>query len=113
MALPHAAPLDLIDVRPLAQGLRGQVNTSLLKTPELQLLRLVLPAGQGLAQHDVAGAITIHCLEGEARVTTPTRECRLQADQLVMLPPREPHAVTAVDDCSLLVTIVLHAAPTA
>ena len=81
MALPHAQPLDVIDVRPLEAGFAEAVTTSLLKTPALQLMRLVLRAGHGLPQHSVAGAITIHCLEGQATVTTPSRSCGLRGGQ--------------------------------
>ena len=41
MALLHARPLDIIDVRPLGAGLRDAVTSSLLKTPTIQLMRLV------------------------------------------------------------------------
>jgi quercetin dioxygenase-like cupin family protein len=108
MALPHAQPLDVVDVRPLGAALRDVVTTSLLKTPSLQLMRLVLLAGHGLPTHSVAGAITLHCLEGEAVVTTPSRTCRLLAGQLVMLGGGEPHSVQSVTDASLLVTVLLH-----
>ena len=108
MALPHAQPLDIIDLRPLGPGLPGAVTSSLLKTPSLQLMRLVLPAGQGLPEHSVPGAITVLCLEGEAVVTTPSRRCPLGAGQLVMLEGGEPHAVQALTDASLLVTVLLH-----
>ena len=107
MALPHAQPLDVIDVRPLDAGLQAAVTTSLLKTPALQLMRLVLRAGHGLPQHSVSGAITIHCLEGEAAVTTPSRHCELRPGHLVMLSGSEPHAVKATTDASLLVTVLL------
>lgn len=109
MALPHARPLDIIDVRPFGPGLRDAVTTSLLKTPGLQLMRLVLRAGDALPEHRVPGAITIQCLEGEAVVTTPARNCPLHAGELVMLGGGEPHAVQAVTDASLLVTVVLAA----
>ena len=111
MALPHAQPLDVIDLRPLDAGLRGAVTSSLLKTPALQLMRLVLRAGHGLPQHSVPGAITIHCLEGEATVTTASRSCDLLAGQLLMLTGGEPHAVQAITDASLLVTVLLHTSP--
>ena len=110
MALPHAQALDLIDVRPFGPALRQAVTTSLLKTPTLQLMRLVLPAGESLPEHKVAGAITLHCLEGEALVTTPARRCPLLAGQLVMLAGGEPHGVLGVTDTSLLVTVLLQPA---
>ena len=108
MALPHAQPLDVIDVRPLDAALSAAVTTSLLKTPALQLMRLVLRAGHGLPEHSVPGALTIQCLEGEAAVSTPSRNCGLRAGQLVMLTGGEPHAVKAITDASLLVTVLLH-----
>lgn len=108
MALPHALPLDVIDVRPLGPGLAAAVTTSLLKTPALQLMRLVLPAGQGLPEHSVPGAITVQCLEGDTVLTTPARTCALSQGQLVMLEGSEPHALKATTDSTLLVTILLH-----
>ena len=38
MALPHAQPLDVIDIGPLGPGLHDAVSTSLIKTERLQLL---------------------------------------------------------------------------
>lgn len=107
MALTHAQPLEVIDVRPFGDGLRGAVTTSLLKTPSLQLMRLVLRAGTGMPEHSVHGAITVHCLEGEAVVTTAVRRCELHPGQLVVLSENERHAVKAVTDASLLVTVLL------
>ena len=71
-------------------------------------MRLVMPAHKTMPSHRVKGEITIHCLEGEASVTTPSRSCELRAGQLVMLDGGEPHAVTAIADASLLVTVLLH-----
>jgi quercetin dioxygenase-like cupin family protein len=112
MALQHAQPLDVIDVRPLGAGLRDAVTASLLKTQALQLMRLVLPAGHGLPEHSVSGAITVHCLEGETVVTTSSRTCNLRAGQLVMLDGSEPYSLKATSDSTLLVTLVLHTVAT-
>jgi quercetin dioxygenase-like cupin family protein len=43
-------------------------------------------------------------------LTTPSRTCRLPAGRLVMLEGGEPHAVHAVTDASLLVTVLLQPA---
>ncbi len=109
MALPHAHPLDVVDVRPLGSALGSAVSTSLLKTDSLQLMRLVLAAGHGLPEHEVAGAVTIQCVEGEVVVWTPSRSCDLHAGELVVLDGGERHDVKAVTDSSLLVTIVFEA----
>jgi quercetin dioxygenase-like cupin family protein len=107
VALLHAQPCEVIDIRPLGPQLEARVSTSLLKSERLQLMRLVLHAGHRLAEHQVAGEITIQCLEGEAEVVTPSRTLALEAGQLVMLSGGEPHAVAARRPSSLLVTILL------
>lgn len=108
MALPHAQPLDVIDIRPFRNNLGDAKTTSLLKSPSLQLMRIVLSAGEGMPQHAVPGAVIIQCIEGQAVVSTPGKRCELSAGQLVVLSGGEPHAVQAVTDVSLLVILLLH-----
>ncbi len=108
MALPHAQPFDAIDIRPLAAGLLAAKSHSLIKTEKLQLIQLVLPAGQGLPEHRVPGEITVQCIEGEVEVTTPTRSCRLGGGEVLVLPGSEPHAIKATRDATLLVTVLLN-----
>ena len=107
MALPHAQAFDRIDLRPLGDGLAAAITTSLIKTPSLQLMRIVLHDGDALPSHHVSGEITLQCIEGRAAVTTPGRRIELGAGDLLLLPGAEPHAVQALGDCSLLVTISL------
>ena len=107
MALTHAQPLDTIDLRPLGESLAASQSTSLIKTASLQLMRVVLRRGETFAEHRVPGEITVHCLEGEAVLTTPMRECLLTAGHLVLLPGGEPHGLRALTDTSLLVTLRL------
>jgi len=107
MALPHAQPMDVIDVSPLGDKLKGNVSTSLIKTGRMQLLHLVLPAHQDMPQHHVDEECTIHCLEGLVEVVTGNGTLRLNAGQLVLLPARQQHGLRARTDCTVLVTLVL------
>lgn len=107
MALPHAQPLDVIDVSPLGDKLKGSVSTSLIKTGRLQLLHLVLPAHQDQPQHHVDEESTVHCLEGTVEVVTGNGTLRLNAGQLTLLPAKQRHALRARTDCAVLVTLVL------
>ena len=109
MALVHAQPLDVINLQPLGAQLPDVKTHSLLKTGKLQLMRLVMATGQSVPEHHVAGEITIHCLEGSVLVRTPGRSTALAAGELMALSAREPHALQAVTDASLLVTILLTA----
>jgi quercetin dioxygenase-like cupin family protein len=107
MALPHALPLDVIDVRPLGPALLEAVSTSLIKTQRIQLLHLVLPAHRDMPLHHVDDECTVHCLEGTVEVTMPGGVRRLQAGQLLVVPAREAHGLRARSDCAVLVTLLL------
>jgi quercetin dioxygenase-like cupin family protein len=108
MALPHAHPLDVIDIRPLGPALQDAVSTSLLKTDRLQLLHLVLPARRNLPQHHVGDECTIHCLEGDVEVAMPGGVRRLGPGQLVVLPAGQPYSLGARVDSAALMTLLLH-----
>jgi quercetin dioxygenase-like cupin family protein len=108
MSLQHARAFEAIDLHPLGEQLAGARSTSLIKSRQLQLLRVVLRAGERLREHHVRGEITLHCLEGRAQVSTPGHAIELSPGQLVLLPGGEPHAVHALQHTSLLVTVSLH-----
>jgi quercetin dioxygenase-like cupin family protein len=107
MALPHAQPLDVINVAPLADALKGAVSTSLIKTDGVQLLHLVLRAHQDQPEHHVDRECVIHCLEGVVEVVWPGGVRQLAAGNVVVLPPRQKHALRARTDCAVLVTLLL------
>lgn len=107
MAIPHSAPGDLIDVRPLGPALASARTHALFKSNDLEVIRLVLPAGQGMPAHSVVGDITLQCIEGSADVSCAAGVRRLEAGQLILLSGGDMHGVRGVQDASLLLTIAL------
>ena len=67
----------------------------------------LLAAGQRLPDLKASGTITIQCLEGAVELHARGRTQILRAGNMVYLADAEPHAVRAVDNSSLLVTILL------
>lgn len=110
MALEHAKPLEVIALH-ARDGMH--ISTSLIRTPQLQLLRLVLPPGHALPHHQVPGEATIHCLAGEAGISTRVASLRLVAGSVVLVPAGEPHDVHARGEqgCVLLVTVTMQPPP--
>ena len=111
MALPHFKPGEVMDVRPLGDGLSKARTSTLVKTDELEVLRLILPAGKRIGTHSAPGEVLIQCLEGQVELNLTDGPRELTAGSLVYLPPAEPHSVRADADSSLLVTLLL--SPTA
>ena len=107
MALPHASLLDAVNVAPLGEKLIDAFSTSLIKTGQLQLLHLVLPAREDQPEHHVDQECVIHCLEGDVEVVMDGGSRRLRPGELVVLPAKQKHSVRARADSALLVTLLL------
>jgi quercetin dioxygenase-like cupin family protein len=107
MAISHAEPGQVVDVRPLGAALAGAKTTTLIKSESLEVVRLVMAAGKEIAEHRAPGAITVHCLEGKIGFTALGKSVELTAGQLLYLPAGEPHSVKCVEDASFLLTLVL------
>lgn len=109
MALPHARPLDVIDLAAPQAAEAGAPSTSLLKTAQLELLHLVLPARHSVPAHHLRRECTLHCLHGDVDVDLGRGALRLGPGQLVLLPAEQSYALNARVDSVLLMTLLLPA----
>lgn len=108
MAQPHAASGELVDITPLGTKIPNAVSTTLVRAEHLEVFRLVLPAGKATQDHKASGTITIQCLEGTVELDAHGRTQTMRPGSLVYLADSEPHAVRALEDASLLITMLLH-----
>ena len=108
MALPHAQLMDIINVAPLGDQLRGTVSTSLIKTDRVQLLHLVLAPHQDQPQHHVDDECIIHCLEGDVEVVTGSGVRRLGPGNVVVLAAKQRHGLRARVESAVLLTLLLN-----
>ena len=110
MAMTHAASGELFDVRPLGPALRQTGSSTLVRADHLEIFRFVLIAGTAAPDHKASGALTLQCLEGAVELDAHGRTQILHAGDMVYLADAEPHAVRALEDASLLVTVLLRRA---
>lgn len=108
MSISHAASGELIDLSPPYEHARDTVSKTLVRADHIQVFRLVLPAGKFLQEHEAAGSMTIQCPEGAVELDAHGRTQTLRPGTLVYLDDAQPHAVRALEDTSLLITMVLH-----
>lgn len=107
MAIAHAASGQLIDVQPLAGQFSEARTVALFKSTGLEVIRLVMPAGKTTPAHGIKSEVTVHCLEGVVELIAHGQTQRLTAGQLVWLEGGVEHALTALENASLLLTIAL------
>ena len=107
MAIPHARSGEPVSVGPLGPRLCEHVSSALFKADDLEVMRVVLPAGKALPEHEVPGECTLQCIEGRLRVDCDGLARELAAGELLFLGRGVRHGVLALQDASALVTIAL------
>lgn len=107
MAIHHAKPGEVVNVGPLGDAFGTVASTTLARGRELEVIRLIVPAGKEIKEHKAKGEIVLHCLEGKVAFTALGETRTLGGGQLLYLPAGEPHALTGIENASLLLTILL------
>jgi quercetin dioxygenase-like cupin family protein len=107
MAIPHAKPGEIVDVRPLGSQLASAQTTTLVRASAVEVIRLVVQAGKEIPEHKAKGEIIVNCLEGKVAFTAFGKTQNLEAGKLLYLPTGEPHSVKGIENASLLLTILL------
>jgi nucleotide-binding universal stress UspA family protein/quercetin dioxygenase-like cupin family protein len=102
----RASPGDLIDARPLGSGLASARTRTLVRTPAVQVVRLIVRECQEIPEHQSQGEIIVQCLEGRVTCTALGKTQVLEAGKLLYLPAGEPHTLQGIEDASLLLTIL-------
>jgi quercetin dioxygenase-like cupin family protein len=106
MATHHARPNEIVDLKTWAQDMGSEKNKAVMRTKELEVARLVIPAGKEFREHQVSGPITVHCVEGSISFTALGVTQDLTAGQLLYLEPDEPHSLIGITDAVVLLTII-------
>jgi nucleotide-binding universal stress UspA family protein/quercetin dioxygenase-like cupin family protein len=96
---------DVVDVRPLGTALVSAKTKTLMRADDLQIVRLVVPAGTQIPEHKAKGALVVHCLEGRVVFTALGKAQSLNAGELLYLPKGEVHSIKGIENASVLVTI--------
>jgi nucleotide-binding universal stress UspA family protein/quercetin dioxygenase-like cupin family protein len=102
-----ANPGELIDARPLGPALVSTHTRTLVRTSAVEVVRLIVRAGQQIPEHRAKGALIVQCLEGRVAFVALGKTQMLEAGKLLYLPAGEPHALEGVEDASLLLIVVV------
>lgn len=106
MSLRHAVSGEVIDIRPLGDQLVDAASIALARTDDFEVMRLALPKGKSVPEHQVPGEITLQCIEGTVEVQAHDKTQQLQAGNLLYLQGNTPYAIFALENSSVLMTMV-------
>ncbi|UGQ46152.1 cupin domain-containing protein [Massilia endophytica] len=107
MALQHASSGQVFQIRDGAEDLSQFSSIALVKTEQMELIRMVMPVGKGMPEHWVKGEITLQCLKGEIAFDAHGRTVTLREGEMLYLEGGAAHALRAVQDSVALLTILL------
>jgi quercetin dioxygenase-like cupin family protein len=79
---------------------------TLFKTSALSLVLLAMKEGARLHEHRTEGSLTIQVVSGSVRVEAGDRRVALEPDEVLVLEPGLEHALEAVRESALLLTVV-------
>lgn len=108
MSIYKALSGEMINIRPLGDAITSTVTSTLYKTQQIEVFRLVLLAGKEMPEHQVVGELTVQCLEGSVEFSIGTTHEIMRAGDLKCLAGSVPHALRAIEDSSVLVTLLLN-----
>ena len=110
MAIHHALSGELINIRPLGSAITTVRTATLYKTQHLEVFRMILLAGKEMPEHEVVGELTVQCLEGSVEFSIGSTRDVMRPGDLKCLAGGVSHALRAMEDSSILVTLLLHVA---
>jgi len=104
MALAHAKSGEVIALDPHT----AQRSETLIRDDHMEVAQMVLAAGQYLKEHTAAGAVIVQVLKGAIEFEAHGSSRSMRPGRLMFLRDSEPHAVRALEDTVLLLSIFLH-----
>ena len=103
---PLVKPGETVDVKQLAAEPITRMKSLLVKTSNMQIVHLVIPAGETIPTHEAQGEIILHCLEGRVSFSALEETHELKAGQLFYFHINEPISIQGIEQASLLATII-------
>ena len=104
---PGMPVAEVVVARDLVNYQEGAVvSRTLLKREKGTVTLFAFDAGQGLSEHTAPFDALVHVLEGEAEITISGKPHRVRAGELLLMPASEPHALRALTQFKMLLTMI-------
>lgn len=102
----HVEAGEVINLDKLKDGMPAESTFALIKTDDMEVIRMVLPRGKDIMEHSVEGEISVQCLKGHVIFQVGNEAKELTGGDWLYLTHNQPHAIHAKENSILLVTIL-------
>lgn len=109
MALEHVAPCEVANLMTFGTQEREGAMNALVKTGDFEAIVMHLSPSQTIPSHSVDGPLTVQCLNGAVDFSVEGDSRIMRAGDWMFLPGGTAHAVAALEESRVLVTILFPA----
>jgi len=106
MAQEKINPGEVLNLYELREEMPNDASLALVKTSDMEVIRMVLPKGKEITEHSVNGQISVQCLKGKITFSTGKKATDLTKGDWLYLQRNQSHSLQALADSVLLVTIL-------
>jgi nucleotide-binding universal stress UspA family protein/quercetin dioxygenase-like cupin family protein len=96
-----------VEIHPDGAALASVQTRSLVRTSDLEVVRLIVRRGEHRHEHMSKGAVIAHCVEGRVAFSAAGRTHVLDSGNLLQLPAGELHSLEGLADISLVLLTIL------
>ena len=102
--IPSSEVLPLVD---LVEYKEGQVvSRTFAQNKALSLTLFAFPEGEGLSTHTANGDAFVQILDGEASITIGGKDVLVKKGEVVVMPAKVPHSLSARTRFKMLLVVV-------
>jgi len=102
--IPFSEPQQLAELVEYEEG--RVVSRTFAQNPSIGLTLFAFDKGEGVSTHTAPGDAMVQVIDGEALVDIDGKKMAVGIGQVVVMPANVPHAVTAVKQFKMLLTVV-------
>lgn len=102
----HVGSGEVINLETLKGNMQVDASYALVKTNDMEVIRMALPEGKSIDEHSVEGEVSVQCLKGDILFTVNGKAVELRRDDWLFLGKRQTYSYSVKKDTILLVTIL-------
>lgn len=102
----HVTSGEVINLGTLKGEMDVDTSYALVKTEDMEVIRMALPKGKTINEHNVDGEMSVQCLRGHILFTVDGQAVELTGDDWMYLQKKQSFSYSVKNDTVLLVTIL-------
>lgn len=102
----HVESGEVINLTTLKKDMEVDASYALVKTEDMEVIRMALPEGKTIDEHSVEGEMSVQCLRGDILFSVDGEEVNLKENEWLYLEKKQPFSYSVKKDTILLVTIL-------